>query len=118
MAVGKRAANLEAIAEVAGARYDHQFQGVAGFDIAEHGILVGKPAHGDLLFARLIPRYIVVVAVNRVTDTSGISRVLPIRQTIGTDIDCGARRNRPGGWEDRCYLPSNPAWRVRLLMVP
>src|ERR1700680_577877 len=47
-AVRQRAAHLESIAEVTGARHDHQFQRVAGFGIAEHGIVVGKPAHWSL----------------------------------------------------------------------
>ena len=49
LAVRQRAAHLESVAEVAGARHDDEFQRVAGFGIAEHGIVGGKPAHGELL---------------------------------------------------------------------
>ena len=46
LAMRQRATHFEAIAEVAGARHDHQFQRVAGFGIAEHGIVGWHPAHG------------------------------------------------------------------------
>jgi len=48
LAVRQRPAHLESIAEIAGARHDDEFQRVAGFGIAEHGIIGGKPAHGGL----------------------------------------------------------------------
>ena len=46
LAVRQRAAHLESVAEIAGARHDDKFERVAGFDVAEYGIVVGKPAHG------------------------------------------------------------------------
>ena len=52
LAVRQRAAHLKSVAEIAGARHDDKFQRVAGFGIAEHGIVVGKPAHGVLLRCR------------------------------------------------------------------
>src|SRR5258708_28720960 len=45
LAVRQRAAHLESIAEVTGARHDDKLKRVAGFGIAEHGIVGGKPAH-------------------------------------------------------------------------
>src|SRR5579862_285287 len=45
LAVRQRAAHLESIAEVAGARYDDKFKRIAGTGIAEHGIVGGLPAH-------------------------------------------------------------------------
>jgi hypothetical protein len=45
LAMRQGAADGKSIAEIAGARYDHQFEGVAGIDIAEHGIVGGNPAH-------------------------------------------------------------------------
>src|SRR5450631_3206907 len=45
LAMRQRATHLETIAEIAGARYDHQFERVAGFAIAEHGVVGGDPAH-------------------------------------------------------------------------
>ncbi len=58
LAVRQRAAHLESIAEVTGARHDDKFQRVAGFGIAKHGIVVGKPAHEVLLFAAIIAAFI------------------------------------------------------------
>src|SRR4051794_22490695 len=46
LAMRQRAAHLEPVAEVAGARHDDKLQRVAGSGIAEHGIVGGKPAHG------------------------------------------------------------------------
>src|SRR6202042_902178 len=46
LAVRQRAAHLEAVAEVAGARHDDEFKRIAGLRIAENGIVGGKPAHG------------------------------------------------------------------------
>src|SRR5437879_232805 len=55
LAVRQRPAHLEAIAEVAGTRHDHQFQRVAGLGIAQHGIIGGKPAHEvSVIFADII----------------------------------------------------------------
>ena len=48
LAVRQRAAHLESVAEVAGARHDDEFQRVAGGGIAKHGIVGGKPAHESL----------------------------------------------------------------------
>ena len=48
LAMRQRAPHLETIAEVAGARHNDQFQRVAGSGIAGHGIVGGKPAHGDI----------------------------------------------------------------------
>src|ERR1700681_3765951 len=48
LAVRQRAAHLEAVAEVAGARHDDQLQRVAGVRIAEHGVVGGKPAHEEI----------------------------------------------------------------------
>ena len=41
LAVRQRAAHLEAVAEVAGARHDDEVERVAGVRIAEHGIVGG-----------------------------------------------------------------------------
>src|SRR3981081_4480852 len=48
LAVRQRAAHLESVAEVAGARHDDELQRVAGVRIAEHGIVGGKPAHEEI----------------------------------------------------------------------
>ena len=54
----QRAPHLKAIAEIAGARHDDEFERVAGFGIAEHGIVGGLPAHGDSLkFAVLYQKF-------------------------------------------------------------
>ena len=45
LAVRQRAAHLESVAEVAGARHDDEFERVAGQRIAEDGIVGGMPAH-------------------------------------------------------------------------
>ena len=49
LAMRQRAAHLKAIAEIAGARHDDKLERIAGLGIAQHGIVVGKPAHGGLL---------------------------------------------------------------------
>ena len=49
LAMRQRAPNHKAIAEIAGARHDDDIERVAGGGIAEHGIVGGKPAHGELL---------------------------------------------------------------------
>ena len=55
LAVRQRAAHLESVAEVAGARHDDQLERVAGQGIAEHGIVGGQPAHGNsVIFAAII----------------------------------------------------------------
>src|SRR5271156_4961507 len=48
LAVRQRAAHLESVAEVAGARHDDQFERVAGAGIAKYGVVGGKPAHDVL----------------------------------------------------------------------
>src|ERR1700681_2634894 len=50
LAVRQRAAHLESIAEVAGPRYDVQFERITRLRIAKHGIVGGKPAHCYLRF--------------------------------------------------------------------
>jgi hypothetical protein len=45
LAVRQRAPHFKSIAEVAGARHDHQFQRVAGMRVAEDRIVGGNPAH-------------------------------------------------------------------------
>src|SRR3984893_17828350 len=58
-AMRQRAGLRESSAEVAGARPDDQFQRVAGFGIAEHGIVGGKPAHKvSIIFANIIAAFI------------------------------------------------------------
>src|SRR5713226_22365 len=55
LAVRQRAAHLESIAEVAGARHNDQFERVARFGIAKHGIVGGHPAHeASVNFADII----------------------------------------------------------------
>jgi hypothetical protein len=49
------AAHREAVAEIAGARHDDEIERVAGFRIAQHGIVGGLPAHGNSFgFAMII----------------------------------------------------------------
>ena len=45
LAVRQGAAHRESVAEVAGARHDDKLERIAGFGIAENGIVGGKPAH-------------------------------------------------------------------------
>src|SRR5216684_936585 len=54
LAVRQRAAHLESVAEVAGARHDDELQRVAGVRIAEHGIVGGKPAHEEVSVILLV----------------------------------------------------------------
>ena len=49
LAMRQRAPHHESVAEVAGARHDDEIERVAGHGIAEHGIVGGLPAHGELL---------------------------------------------------------------------
>ena len=49
LAMRQRAPHRKAIAEIAGARHDDEIERVAGLGIAEHGIVGGLPAHGELL---------------------------------------------------------------------
>ena len=48
LAMRQRAAHLESVAEVAGARHDDKLERVAGEGIAENGIVGGMPAHESL----------------------------------------------------------------------
>ncbi len=68
LAMRQRAAHLKSVAEVAGAWHDDEFERVAGHGIAEHGIVGGQPAHGELL------RILVVAAI-----VSGIQTVVPAK---------------------------------------
>ena len=54
LAMRQRAPHRKAIAEVAGARHDDEIERVAGFGIAEHGIVGGLPAHFPAL--QVLPR--------------------------------------------------------------
>ncbi len=47
LAMRQRAADLKSVAEIAGARHDDEIERVAGFGIAEHGVVGGLPAHGE-----------------------------------------------------------------------
>ena len=49
LAMRQRAPHFKSVAEIAGARHDDEVERVAGFGIAEHGIVGGLPAHGGLL---------------------------------------------------------------------
>jgi hypothetical protein len=50
LAMRQCAPHLESIAEVAGARHDDEVERIAGFRIAEDGIVGRLPAHGKLLW--------------------------------------------------------------------
>ena len=45
LAVRQRAPHHKAVAEIAGARHDDEIERVAGFGIAEHGVVGRLPAH-------------------------------------------------------------------------
>src|SRR6185503_15069800 len=49
LAMRQRAPHHESVAEIARARHDNEIERVAGHGIAEHGIVGGLPAHGELL---------------------------------------------------------------------
>jgi hypothetical protein len=49
LAMRQRAPHLETVAEIAGSRHDDEIERITCFGIAEHGIVVGHPAHGGLL---------------------------------------------------------------------
>src|SRR3954467_11052946 len=53
LAMRRRAAYREAVAEIARARHDHEIERIAGHGIAEHGIVRGLPTHGGLLLTFL-----------------------------------------------------------------
>jgi hypothetical protein len=49
LAMRQCAPHRKAVTEIAGARHDDEIERVAGFGIAEHGIVGGLPAHEELL---------------------------------------------------------------------
>src|SRR6202163_3225444 len=134
LAVRQRAAHLESIAEVAGARHDDQFQRVAGFGIAEHGIVGGKPAHKvSIIFANIIAAFIWC----RPSAETGQSRLAPanagthnhrrvlLQKPFAIRANDRIRSMGPGvrrddSWEDgiRCYPRSSPASRLHSRTAP
>ena len=87
LAVRQRAPDLKPVAEIAGARHDDEFERVAGFGIAEHGIVGRLPAHGGSFdLAKLYPPLHVIASASEAIQKAG-------KESLDCFVACAPRND-------------------------